>query len=239
VDDLLALAIDAHGGMRRWDRLSRFTAAVSISGSIWDRTERPGLLTDVVLDGDTRVQRLRITSFPTAGHHATWEPSYQTIETAEGAVLADRRRPAFPVATPDRLDLWDDFQVIRFASEASWNNLVSPFVLARPGFVAREIEPWPESCEVWRRLSVSLPGDVAAPSRNQTYYFDGDGYLRRLDYVLDVLGGALAVEFPSDYRDFDGITVPTRRIVHERHPDGSPALGPPWVVTDVTRVTFR
>jgi len=210
VDDLLALAIDAHGGMTRWDHLSRFRAAVSITGTIWDRIERPGLLTDVVLEGETHVQRLRITPFPSAGHYASWEPTRQTLET-----------------------------VVSFASEASWNNLVSPFLLARPGFVAREIEPWPESREVWRRLSVSFPEDVAAPSRQQTYYFDGDGYLRRLDYVLDVLGGAPAVEFPSDYRDFDGITVPTRRIVHERHPDGSPALGPPWVVADVTRVTFR
>jgi len=239
VDDLLALAIDAHGGMTRWDHLSRFRAAVSITGTIWDRIERPGLLTDVVLEGETHVQRLRITPFPSAGHYASWEPTRQTLETAEGAVLAERSGPAFPIATPDRLDLWDDFQVVSFASEASWNNLVSPFLLARPGFVAREIEPWPESREVWRRLSVSFPEDVAAPSRQQTYYFDGDGYLRRLDYVLDVLGGAPAVEFPSDYREFDGITVPTRRIVHERNPDGSPAGGPPWVVTDVTRVTFR
>ena len=78
MEDLLALAIDAHGGMTRWDHLSRFRAAVSITGTIWDRIERPGLLTDVVLEGETHVQRLRITPFPSAGHYASWEPTRQT-----------------------------------------------------------------------------------------------------------------------------------------------------------------
>jgi hypothetical protein len=238
VDDLLAIAIDAHGGMRRWDRLTRFSAAASITGTIWDRTERPGLLTDVVLDGDTRRQRLRITPFPSAGHSATWEPEHQTIETAEGGVLAERRDPASAFVGPDRNSPWDEFQVACFASEASWNYFVAPFLFARPGFVAYEIEPWPESREIWRRLFVTYPENIAAQSRHQTYYFDGDGYLRRLDYVVDVVGGAAAVQFPSDYREFDGITVPTRRKVYGRDPDGSPAPGPPWVVIDVTRVSF-
>jgi hypothetical protein len=239
VDDLLALAIDAHGGMKRWDQLSRFHAAVSITGTLWDLTGKPGLLTDVVLEGDTRDQRLRITPFPSAGRSATWEPSRQTIETADGVVLAELRDPASAFVGRDREAPWDDVQVAYFASEASWNHFAAPFVLARPDFVVQEIEPWSDGREVWRRLFVTYPEDLAAQSRQQTYYFDGEGYLRRLDYAVDILGGVAAVQYPSDYREFDGITVPTRRTVHERNPDASPALGPPWVVVDITRVNFH
>jgi hypothetical protein len=52
-----------------------------------------------------------------------------------------------------------------------------------------------------------------AHHRQQTYYFDGAGLLRRLDYSVDVLGGGPAVHYPSAYREFDGIMVPTRRQV--------------------------
>jgi hypothetical protein len=239
VDDLLALAIDAHGGMKRWDQLSRFRAAMSMTGTLWDQTGRPGLLTDVVMEGDTRDQRLRITPFPSAGRSATWEPNRQTIETAEGAVLAELREPASAFVRRDRDSPWDDVQVAYFASEASWNHFAAPFVLARPDFVVQEIEPWSDGREVWRRLFVTYPENVAAQSRQQTYYFDGDGYLRRLDYAVDILGGAGAVQYLTDYREFDGITVPTRRAVYKHNPDTSPALGPPWVVIDITRVTFH
>ena len=34
--DLLKLAVEAHGGLQRWEQLSRFRAAVSITGAIWD-----------------------------------------------------------------------------------------------------------------------------------------------------------------------------------------------------------
>ena len=39
-----------------------------------------------------------------------------------------------------------------------------------------------------------------------------------------VPGGGLAVHYPSEYREFDGIMVPTRRRVYVRNPDGSPLL---------------
>ena len=35
VNDLLKLAIAGHGGPRRWEQLSRFRVAASITGAIW------------------------------------------------------------------------------------------------------------------------------------------------------------------------------------------------------------
>jgi hypothetical protein len=62
--------------------------------------------------------------------------------------------------------------------------------------------------------------------------------LRRLDYSVDVPGGGDAVHYPSRYREFNGIMVPTRCRVHLRNPDGTPVRDPVLVAIDITDVTF-
>ena len=77
-----------------------------------------------------------------------------------------------------------------------------------------------------------------AHTRQQTYYFDEGGLLRRLDYAVDILGGGPAVNYPSEYREFDGIMVPTRRRVYVRNPDGSPVRDSVSIAIEITNVTF-
>ena len=91
---------------------------------------------------------------------------------------------------------------------------------------------------MWRTLLVSYPDRIVAHPRQQTTYFDGTGLLRRLDYTVDDLGGGPAVHYPSRYREFDGIMVPTRRRVYVRNPEGNPVLDSPSAVIDVIDVTF-
>ncbi len=50
--------------------------------------------------------------------------------------------------------------------------------------------------------------------------------------------GGPAVHYPSEYREFDGIMVPTRRRVYVRNPGGSPIRDSVSVAIDVTDVTF-
>lgn len=236
--DLLTTAIDAHGGLRRWDELSRFRVEASITGAIWGLKGRSGLLDDVVLTGETRDQRLTIAPYPDPAHYATWEPHRQTIETTDGVVVGERSNPAASFAGLDRHSPWDDQQVAYFAAEANWNYLVAPFLFARADFVTEEIDPWHEQGQVWRSLLVTYPDAVVAHCRQQTYYFDDRGLLRRLDYSVDILGGGPAVHYPSDYREFDGIMVPTRRRVYVRDPDGSPVRESVSIAIDVHGARF-
>jgi len=238
VNDVLALALKAHGGMGRWEEISRFRAAASITGAVWAMKGKPGLLHDVVLEGETRDQRLKITPFPWPGRYATWEPFRQTVETDDGMLVAERRDPAASFVGLTRQSPWDDFQVAYFAGEANWNYFVSPFLFARPDFVVEELEPRHEDGQTWRPLVVTYPGTIVAHCRQQTYYFDDAGLLRRLDYAVDILGGDSVVHYPSDYREFDGIMVPTRRRVYVRNPDGSPQRDAVTVAIDVTDVSF-
>jgi len=238
VDDLLKLAIEGHGGMRRWEQISRFRAAVSITGAIWTLKGKPGLLDGVVLEGETRDQRLTISPFPHPGRYTTWEPYRQTIETAEGVVLTERHEPTAAFTGTTRQSPWDEFQVAYFASEANWNYFAAPFIFARGDFVTEETWPWREDGQMLRTLLVTYPDNIVAHAQQQTYYFDDAGLLRRLDYVVDILGGSPAVHYPSGYRDFDGIMVPTRRRVYGRDPDGATVLGPVSVAINVTDITF-
>ena len=238
MNDLLELAVNAHGGMRRWEQIGRFQAAASITGAIWELKGKPGLLYDVVLEGETRDQRLKVTPFPWPGRYATWEPYRQTIETDDGMLVAERRDPAASFAGLTLESPWDDFQVAYFAGEANWNYFVSPFIFARPDFVVEETEPWHECGQVWRRLVVTYPDTIVAHCRQQAYSFDDAGLLRRIDYVVNILGGGPAVHYPSDYCEFDGIMVPTRRRVYVRNPDGSPQRDSVSVAVDVADVKF-
>lgn len=239
MNDLLKLAIEGHGGMRRWEQISRFRAAASITGAIWALKGKPGLLDGVVLDGETRDQRLIIAPFPQPGRYTTWEPYRQTIEATDGMLLAERRDPAAAFIATTRSAPWDEFQVAYFAGEANWNYFVAPFIFARDDFVTEETGPWHEDGQTWRTLLVTYPDTIVAHHREQTCYFDDRGLLRRLDYSVDFLGGGPAVHYPSGYREFDGIMVPTRRRIYVRKADGSPARDSVSIAIDVTDATFR
>src|SRR5262249_29709633 len=135
MDDLLTFAVDAHGGIERWEHISRFRADMSITGELWDLKGRSGLLAGVELQGDTREQRVRIRPFPSAGCYAIWESDHQTIQTAEGMVSAERRDPAESFFNCDREYPWDELHVAYVASVANWNHFVTPFLFTRPEFV--------------------------------------------------------------------------------------------------------
>ena len=237
MDDLLELAVDGHGGLRRWERISRFRTRISMTGALWTRSGRPGLLDDVVLEGDTRDQRLTIAPFPRPGQHATWEPHRQRIETTDGVLVAERGAAA-AFTTETRPVPWDEFQVAYFASEVGWNHFVAPFLFARADFLTEETWPWRENGQTWRTLLVTSPDTIVSHTRQQTCYFDTTGLLRRLDCTVDLLGGGPAVHYPSRYREVEGIMIPTRRRIYARTSDGSPARDPVLVAIDITEVAL-
>src|SRR5262249_48949965 len=119
-----------------------------------------------------------------------------------------------------------------------WNYLSCPFLFAEPGFDVRELPPWDEAGERWRRLAVVFPPHIPTHCREQTFYFDARGLLRRLDYTPDVLGSlARAAHYCFDHRNFAGLVVPTRRRVVPRRADGQAWRGPTLVSIDVSDVT--
>jgi hypothetical protein len=64
-------------------------------------------------------------------------------------------------------------------------------------------------------------------AQNRSSTSTGDGLLRRHDYIPEVIGTGLfahsAAHYTSDYQEFDGMMVPTRRRVYPVDPDGNVA----------------
>jgi hypothetical protein len=106
------------------------------------------------------------------------------------------------------------------------------------GFRVKEIEPWREDGQTWRRLRAAFPGRIVTHAAVQTFYFGADDHLlRRHDYDADVLGDLPAAHYSTDYRDFGGITFATRRWVVPRNPDNTTADGPVLVALDIQSIT--
>jgi len=87
-------------------------------------------------------------------------------------------------------------------------------MLAGNGFALREGTPLQQGDEVWRSLVATFPPDIPTHSRQQTFYFDERGWLRRLDYTAEVIySWAASSNLCADHKRFSGILVPTRRRV--------------------------
>jgi hypothetical protein len=103
-----------------------------------------------------------------------------------------------------------------------WTYLTAPFPFATPGFRTEELAHWQEDGETWRRLKVTFPDEIATHGKEQTFYFDSDGLVKRHDYTAEVLGTGPAAHYASEYEEFDGIMVPTKRRVYPIAWNGEP-----------------
>ncbi len=61
---------------------------------------------------------------------------------------------------------------------------------------------------------MTFPYCIKSHARTQITHFGPDGRMRRHDYTVDILGGATGANYPTDYRTFQGISMPTRRRIY-------------------------
>jgi hypothetical protein len=213
MNDLLAFAVDAHGGLDRWNAFTKLRAEVSIDGAIWQAKQQPGLLIDKVFEVRTHTQHLTFSPFPAPDQRSVFIPERIVFETLDSTPVGARDNPEASFIGQKSQDPWDKFHVAFFASEALWTYLTLPFLYTYPGFECEEIAPWHEDGEERRRLKVTFPNHIVSHSKTQITHFGSDGLMRRHDYTVDILGGATGANYTTNYRDCQGIKMPsTRRI---------------------------
>ena len=61
--DLLKTAVEAHGGIERWNEFNTLRAELSIGGAIWEVKQQPGLLSDKTFEIQTKEERLQSRHF--------------------------------------------------------------------------------------------------------------------------------------------------------------------------------
>lgn len=236
--ELLKETIRAHDPDGRWPGYTKFSARMTVAGGLWALKNVGGLFDDVVIEGDIHELRDTITPFPAAGSRGTFTPERTSIETLDGKTVDERRNPLAAFAGQERLTPWDAQQALYLASYANWNYFVAPFIYLTDGFTVRENGDWDEDGKTLRRLDISYPDGFPTHSQVQTIYLDDSGLIARLDYSVDILGDAAAAHYPTDYRSFDGIMVPTKRLVYVRNADGTPDRSAVSIDIAVADITF-
>ncbi|HEY4904256.1 MAG TPA: hypothetical protein VIH89_12340 [Candidatus Sulfotelmatobacter sp.] len=237
MNELLNLAVKAHGGLDRWNKVKAIKVAASITGAIWYVKGKADFLKNLVLTVETRNERVAV-DFPGQNKRATFEPSRIVIETADGKPIESRDNPEESFAGQQRETPWNDIHVIYFVGEALWTYLNTPFLYTHEGFVTEEIPPIQVEDETWRRLKVTFPDTVKSHTKEQISCFGPDGLLRRHDYTVDILGGATGLNYASDYRDVDGIIVPTKRRVYAYEGNYQLVKEPLLVAIDMAEITL-
>jgi len=238
VSDLLDTAIEAHGGLKRWNQLQTVSAHLTQGGALWALKGQPGVLDDVSVTASLHEERASHRPFGAADRHSAFTPERVAIETDDGAVVEALDEPRASFAGHTQETPWSTLQLAYFAGTAMWTYLTQPFSFAMSGFETSELEPWVEAGHEWRRLHVGWPSYLATHSTDQTLYVDSNGLLARHDYDVEITGGTAAAHYLSDYGDVDGIRLPTKHRIFPRTPDGQSLTEPLIVSIDVSDVVF-
>jgi hypothetical protein len=238
VDDLLEVAVEAHGGRARWGRVRSIDVTASITGATWFIKGKGDVLKNVCFQVDTRRQLLTM-DFVGQDKRSIFEPHRVVIEHRDGTVIDSRDDPersfeGHVFATP-----WDDVHVAYFSGEALWAYLNTPFLYTWPGFVTEEIGSIEVQDETWRRLRVTFPDYIKSHTQEQISCFGPDGLLRRQDYTVDILNSAPGLNFASDYHDVDGILFPMRRRIYPWEGDYQLVPQPLLIAIDMSEIAIR
>src|SRR5580698_6739596 len=84
--ELLNLAVQAHGGLDRWNKVKAIKVAASITGAIWYVKGKGDFLKNVVLTAETRNERVTV-DFPGQDKRAVFEPSRIVINATNGTLI--------------------------------------------------------------------------------------------------------------------------------------------------------
>jgi hypothetical protein len=237
MNDLLERAVAAHGGLDRWNQVKSITVDASITGALWYVKGTGDALTDVRYEVDTTRQLLTM-DFVGQDKRSVFEPLRVVIQRRDGTLIDARDEPERSFDGHQLETPWDNIHLAYFSGEALWTYLNTPFLYAWPGFVTEEITPIEVDGETWRRLKVTFPDHVKSHTRQQISCFGPDGLLRRSDFTIDVIGGATGLVYATDYRDVDGIIIPTTRRGYAWQGDYQRVPEPLLVAIDMGAITI-
>lgn len=237
--DLQQQVIEAHGGLDRFRQFSFLTARLHQFGILWDVKGKPDVLAHANVRVDLRKEEVSHWPFHPTQNRSRFTPDEVRIETPDGEMVERLPTPRASFAGFAMETHWSDPQLAYFAGYTMWTYLTSPFILAQPGVVAEEIAPWSEDGETWRRLRVTFPETIATHSREQTFYIDADGLLRRHDYEVEIQGNNAAARYLLDPVTVEGIVLPSKFRVYPRTPDNRPAAEPLIVGVDLSDYRFE
>ena len=208
-DALLARVLAAHGGLDAWRGVDRIDATLSTGGLAFALKGQRGRMLRRRVSVHPHLRRTLIDDYPAPGSRAEWQgdavrvlgigPTVST-ERPDARAHLRRRRATFA---------WDELDLLYFVGYALWNYLSFPYLLLDPGVDVRA-----GRAGAAPMLDVRFPPGYPTHCARQYFVLDGDGGLRRHDYVAEVFGRLAAGANHCDaYRTVDGLRLYTRRHV--------------------------
>ena len=238
MNDLLERAVAVHGGLDRWNQVKSITVDASITGALWNVKGKPDALKDVRFEVDTKRQLLTM-DFVGQDKRSVFEPLRVVIQHPDGTLIDARDEPERSFDGHQLETPWDNLHIAYFTGEALWTYLNLPFLYTWPGFITEEIALIEVDGEMWRRLKVTFPEHIKSHTREQISCFGPDGLLRRHDFTIDILGGATGLLYATDYRDVDGIIIPTTRRGYAWQGDYQLIPEPLLIAIDLGEITLH
>lgn len=240
MNSLLEYTINAHGGLKTWNKFEKITARIITTGVLWQMKQQPGVLDDIYVTSETKKQTTSHYPFLNPDWKTSFTPKRIAIENTNGEIIEELSNPRDSFSGHTRETPWSRLQLAYFGGYAMWTYFNTPFAFANPGYEVTELEPWEENNEVFRRLKVTFPSEVASHSKEQVFYIDSEGLIRRHDYSADISGGSKAAHYLSDYIEVQGIKIATRREVYVRQEDNTPLLPEPLLVSiDLKEISLQ
>ncbi|MGW7004000.1 hypothetical protein ACWGCW_14560 [Streptomyces sp. NPDC054933] len=239
MNELLAKAVEAHGGIERWNELTAVQATIVSGGDLFAIKGVPQDPVPREMTVWLHEEHASVLPFGAPDQKTDFTAGRVSVEKLDGRVVAERVEPRASFAGHDLETPWDPLDRAYFNGYALWTYLTTPFLLAMPGFTVAGIEPCREGDELWRGLRATFPQEIASHSTLQDFYFGPDHLLRRHDYHVDVAGGFAAAQYVYDTVEVDGILLPTKRRAYRRDSDNRPILDQVMVSIDISHVRYQ
>lgn len=236
---LLDTVLRKSGGMDLWRLTRRFTAHVSMTGTLFAAKCPAAQLKEFAVEGRTQDQSLQMTGFAAPHLRTLYRPDWIALEGQDERRVIERQAAPAEFRSTLNSATWDELQLAHFCSYLIWNYITTPFVLANPDFVTKELRRKTVDGELLSRLRVAFPSRVATHAAEQLFYFDGEGLLRRLDYQAAHEERTQIAQVFSGHQRFSGILVPTLCRLSSTGPDGMRVSNPPLLDIEIFDVNFE
>jgi len=223
-NDLINRICNAHGGLNRWNMVESIELHLDIFGPILVTKFKSPWLSNITANVFTDKPYVSIHNFPEEGHTGIFDGYDVYIFNANDAIYCERNyRNNNELKTKPRLH-WDHLDLIYFLGYALWNYICSPYIFNNKGFDCHQGEDFMETDgAVLSTLHVRYPSHIPTHSKQQVFYFDQRGLLKRNDYTAEIVSQiAIGSHFCKDHKTFDGLVFPTHRTVFPRLWNGKP-----------------
>ena len=141
VDDLLSVALAAHGGLDHWRRFGSVSANLVTAGQLWDIKGIGQEDTRRHIQVSLRTEWLSLAPFGDPSWRMVFTPSRVAIRARDGRLVAERMDPRSSFAGHELNTPWDPQHCAYWNGYTLWTYLTTPFLLAEPGFEISVIPP--------------------------------------------------------------------------------------------------